>query len=131
MKTISTRLSVLVGIATLTLGALAVPTTHAATPTSGAAVTACKKHSAVGELWSPQGRNIGVEKTWKCDGHGGYNGTFRWWKAEDHVWAQMRVNWESGRRTQKKMKFGKLYTYKGAKSVYMRACDSSGCAGWW
>lgn len=26
---------------------------------------------------------------------------------------------------------GKKYTYKGARSVYMRACDSSGCAGWW
>ncbi|MEV5009845.1 hypothetical protein ACIQFZ_21480 [Streptomyces sp. NPDC093064] len=129
MRTIGTRFGVLAGITTLTLGVLAGPVAHAATADTTAA--ACKSGHGVGELWSPKGRNIGVEKNWKCDGHGGYNGKFRWWKSEDGVWAQMLIKWESGRREQKKMKFGKLYTYKGAYGVYMRACDSSGCGGWW
>lgn len=107
------------------------PSKATATGQDGIRPMACKSGHADAELWSPKGRNIGVYKSWKCDGHGGYNGTFYDWKAEDGVWTQMRVNWESGRVEQKKMKFGKKYTYKGARSVYMRACDSSGCAGWW
>ncbi|MGW3511597.1 hypothetical protein [Streptomyces sp. NPDC000994] len=129
MRTIGTRFGVLASITTLTLGVLAGPVAHAATADTTA--TACKSGHGVGELWSPKGRNIGVEKNWKCDGHGGYNGKFRWWKSDDGVWAQMLIKWESGRREQKKMKFGKQYTYKGAYGVYMRACDSSGCGGWW
>ncbi|MFB9836051.1 hypothetical protein [Actinoallomurus acaciae] len=103
----------------------------AASGQDGVRPAACKSGHADAELWSPKGRNIGVYKSWKCDGHGGYNGTFYDWKADNGVWTQMRVHWESGRLEQKKMKFGKHYTYKGAYSVYLRACDSSGCAGWW
>jgi hypothetical protein len=99
--------------------------------TAATQVMACKSGHGEGELWSPAGRNIGATKTWKCDGHGGYNGNFQWVKADDNVWAEMLVNWESGRTEHKKMTFGKKYTYKGAYSVYIRACDSTGCGGWW
>jgi hypothetical protein len=99
------------------------------------AAARCKRGQRDGhasaEIWSPKDRGIAVEKWWKCDGHGGYNGKLRWWGTEDGASAEMRINWESGRRTQKHMTLGKVYTYKGARSVYIRACDSSGCGGWW
>ncbi|WP_171908807.1 hypothetical protein [Streptomyces nanshensis] len=44
---------------------------------------------------------------------------------------QRKVYWESGRVTHKKMKFGKDYPYRGARSVYMRACDNVSCSRWW
>ncbi|WP_280701181.1 hypothetical protein [Kitasatospora sp. GP82] len=89
------------------------------------------KARAEGELWSPKGLNVGVWKTWNSDGHGGYSGQFQWVKSDNGVWVQMRITWESGRLEQKNMTFGKLYSYNGAYDVYMRACDSSGCGGWW
>ncbi|MFC4055315.1 hypothetical protein ACFOY4_36980 [Actinomadura syzygii] len=94
---------------------------------------ACRNGKASTDLWSPRGLNVGVDKKWRCDGRGGYNGSFFWGKRDDHVWVVYRINWESGRRTQKKMVWRrkKPYTYKGARSVYLRACDSSGCGRWW
>ncbi|WP_306317077.1 MULTISPECIES: hypothetical protein [unclassified Streptomyces] len=82
-------------------------------------------------LHSPRDLTADVGKTWHKDGRGGYNGHLKWAGAWGHPSVQMRVNWESGRRTQKKMKFGKTYVYRGAWSVYMRACDSTGCGKWW
>ncbi len=43
----------------------------------------------------------------------------------------MRITRESGGLEQKNMTFGKLYHHNGAHDVHLRACDSSGCGGWW
>ncbi|MFD9691570.1 hypothetical protein ACFXPX_05330 [Kitasatospora sp. NPDC059146] len=95
--------------------------TAAAAPKSGADVN----------LWSPKGFKAGVEKSWTGDGHKGYNGQFAWLTRSGSVWVEVRISWESGGLEQKKVTFGKQYSYKGAYEVYLRACDSSGCGGWW
>lgn len=87
---------------------------------------------AVKTLYTPaKGHSADVGNWWKKDGHGGYNGHFTWAGADDHVSVQTKVYRESGRVTHKKMKFGKDYPCRGARSVYMRACDNVSCSRWW
>ncbi len=83
-------------------------------------------------LYTPtKGLSADVGKWWKKDGHGGYDGHLKWAGADAHVSVQMKIYWESGRVTQKYMKFGKNYPYRGALRVYMRACDNVSCSRWW
>lgn len=90
------------------------------------------KASAYTELWSPAGLGVSIWKTWNSDGNGGYSGKFEWDSRQTSgVWAEMQVSWESGSLERKTMILGHVYSYNGAYSVYMRACDSSGCGGWW
>lgn len=109
-------------IASLAVAAGLALGTGVSTPPAHAAVSAYA--SASTRLWTPGGRSAQVHKTWYSQGGGQYRGS---WGTDSHssgvtLYGSFdgfvgRVAWSG--------------TYSGVAHFYLKACDSSGCSGWW
>ncbi|MFJ9469268.1 hypothetical protein [Streptomyces caniferus] len=72
-------------------------------------------------LWI-HGKGVRVWKTWYHHRGGGYDGHFGATSVPRGTYAFAEINWNSGRHTIVPVKVHTTHVYRGAKSVYLRAC---------